>query len=217
MTLDTIESLLHEQLRDLYSAENQLTKALPKMARKATSPALKDAFESHLEETRTHVERLQEIGEELGLKLGGHKCEAMAGLIKEGSEVLDADGDDVVIDAALIAAAQRVEHYEISAYGTTRAFAEAAGESNVASILQETLDEEGAADKKLTQICEGELLPNAPTGESKSDEEEESAPRGTRGASSRARAAGAKKTGGSKRATARGASRAGSKATSRAR
>jgi|GEM_PF-565524 len=162
MEMNSIEALLIEQLRDLYSAEGQLLKALPKMGRKATDPSLRDAFETHLEETRVHVERLQEIGEALGIKLGGHKCKAMEGLVEEGSEVLEMEGDDAVIDAALIAAAQRVEHYEISAYGTARTLAERVGEQQLVGALQQTLDEEYATDEKLTQICEGELLANAP-------------------------------------------------------
>src|SRR3954463_1803151 len=118
MEMDTLDALLTDQLKDLYSAENQLIKALPKMAKKASSPTLRQAFTTHLEETKEHVARLQEIGDSLGIKLGGKKCLAMQGLVEEGAEVIDSDGDDAVIDSALVAAAQRVEHYEISAYGT---------------------------------------------------------------------------------------------------
>ena len=160
--LDSLEGLLEEQVKDLYSAENQLIKALPRMAKKASSPALKKAFETHLQETRVHVERLQQIASEMETKPGGKKCKAMEGLIEEGKEVLEEDGDDSVIDAALITAAQKVEHYEISAYGTARAIAERLGEAGIVKILQKTLDEESATDEKLTQICQGEVLKAAP-------------------------------------------------------
>jgi ferritin-like metal-binding protein YciE len=159
--LDSLESALQDQLRDLYSAESQLVKALPKMAKAASSESLREAFEGHLEETRGHVERLQQIAEMLEFKPGGKKCKAMEGLIEEGKEVLDEDGEESVIDLALIAAAQRVEHYEIAAYGTARAMAEKLGQDKVAKILQSTLDEEGAANKKLTSISLDEVLPAA--------------------------------------------------------
>jgi ferritin-like metal-binding protein YciE len=171
MEFDSIESLLEQQLRDLYSAEGQLLKALPKMARAASSSSLQDAFETHAEETRTHVERLQQIGETMGIKLGGHKCKGMEGLIEEGSEFLDQAGEEGIIDAGLIASAQRIEHYEISGYGTARTLAERCGESEVVDLLQQTLDEESATDEKLTQISEGELLPNAPTRSGEGDDE----------------------------------------------
>lgn len=156
--LNTLAQALQDQLRDLYSAENQLIKALPKMAKTASSPALRKAFEGHLEETRGHVERLQQAATLMEFKPGGKKCKAMEGLIAEGKEVLDEDGAPPVIDLALIAAAQRVEHYEIAAYGTARAIAERLGQNKVAKLLQQTLDEEGAADKKLTSISEDEVL-----------------------------------------------------------
>ena len=156
--LDTLQKALTEQLRDLYSAENQLVKALPKMAKAASTPALRDAITSHLEETRTHVERLEQAADMLHFKPGGKRCKAMTGLIEEGSEVFDEEGNESVIDLALIAAAQRVEHYEIAAYGTARALAERLGRTDLVDLLQETLDEEGAADKKLTEISEREVL-----------------------------------------------------------
>ena len=118
MKLASLDRLLEDQLKDLYSAENQLVKALPKMAKRASSGGLKEAITSHLEETKQHVERLDRIGQTLGVKLSGKKCKAMEGLIEEGAEALESDGPGPVIDAALIAAAQRVEHYEIAAYGT---------------------------------------------------------------------------------------------------
>jgi len=120
MKLKTLAELLHHELKDLYSGENQLVKALPKMAKAATNPDLKAGFEEHLEQTKGHVERLDQIASELGLDLGGHKCKAMEGLIEEGSELIEEDADDNVRDAALIGAAQRVEHYEIAGYGTAR-------------------------------------------------------------------------------------------------
>ena len=159
MKLPTIEKLLEDQLKDIYSAETQLVKALPKMAKKAAAAGLKNAITSHLEETKHQVERLTEIGQTLGIKLSGKKCKAMEGLIEEGSEVLEAEGPGPVIDTALIAAAQRVEHYEISAYGSARALAAHLGREDVVGLLTETLEEESAADEKLTSICEDEILP----------------------------------------------------------
>jgi ferritin-like metal-binding protein YciE len=161
MKLPTIAKLLEDQLKDMYSAENQLVKALPKMAKKASASGLKKAFTSHLEETKHQVERLEEIGQTLGIKLAGKKCKAMEGLIEEGAEVLEAEGAGPVIDSALIAAAQRVEHYEIAAYGSARALGEHLGHQEVVELLQETLDEESAADEKLSSLCEDEILPAA--------------------------------------------------------
>ncbi|MGN6725823.1 MAG: ferritin-like domain-containing protein [Tepidisphaeraceae bacterium] len=158
MSMDTLSDLLEDELKDLFSAEKQLLKALPKMAKAATSKQLKEAFTSHLEETEGHVERLQEIGELLEIKLTGKVCKAMQGLIEEGKEILQEDGDGSVIDAALIGAAQRVEHYEIAAYGTVRAMANALKHRDVVKLIEETLGEEGAADKKLTSIAKGEVL-----------------------------------------------------------
>ncbi len=163
MEFATPQQLFHDQLKDLYSAESQLLKALPRMAKTASSEALAEALTNHLEETKTQVDRLDKIGETLGLKLGGKKCKAMEGLIEEGKEVLDADGEELLIDLAIIGAGQRVEHYEISAYGSARALAENLGYDEVVQLLQETLDEESAADEKLTQIAESELYPNLST------------------------------------------------------
>jgi len=161
LMLDTLKALLQEQVRDLYSAENQLVKALPKLAKAATSETLRDAFTGHLEQTREHVDRLQQIAEMLETKPGGKKCKAMEGLVAEGADVLEEKGEDAVIDAALIAAAQRVEHYEISAYGSAIAMAEQLGEQRVIKLLRKTLDEESAADEKLSGISTGEVLPAA--------------------------------------------------------
>ena len=160
--MHTLTHLLEDELKDLYNAENQLVKALPKLAKRASSSRLKEAFNSHLEETRGHVDRLEQAAELLGMTLRGKTCKAMQGLVEEGKDVIQEDGDDAVIDAALIGAAQRVEHYVIAAYGTARTIAERLGNRDVARLLQETLDEEGAADKKLTAISEDEILAAAP-------------------------------------------------------
>ena len=161
MALETLSELMTDELKDLFSAENQLLKALPKMAKKASSAKLKDAFTKHLKETEHHVTRLESIGDILGIRLSGKKCKAMEGLVEEGKEVLEEEGTPAVIDAALIGAAQRVEHYEMAAYGTTRAMAESLNQPRIAKLLQETLDEEEAADKKLTEIAEQDVLPEA--------------------------------------------------------
>jgi ferritin-like metal-binding protein YciE len=164
MKVATIEKLLEDQLKDIYHAENQLLKALPRMARAAATPALKQAFTTHQRETEGQVERLDRIGETLGIRLKGKKCHGMEGLIEEGKEVFEMDGPEAVIDAALIAAAQKAEHYEISAYGTARALAEVLGHDEVARLLQQTLDEESATDEKLTTLSVNEVLPAAPAG-----------------------------------------------------
>ncbi len=156
--MKSLTQLMGDELKDLFSAENQLVAALPKMAKKAASETLKKAFTSHLKETEGHVKRLETIGKMLDLKLSGKKCKAMEGLIEEGKEVLEEEGEPSLIDAALIGAAQRVEHYEMAAYGATRAMAESLGHKKIVDLLQQTLDEEGAADKKLTQIAEEEVL-----------------------------------------------------------
>ena len=154
MKLNTLETLYVEELRDLYNAENQLLKALPKMAKTASSPELKQAFEEHLDQTQEHVDRLEEIFDKLGQSPKGKKCKAMEGLIEEGSEILEEEGENSVIDAGIIAAAQKVEHYEIASYGTVRAFANMLGEEDAAELLQQTLDEEGETDKRLTELAE---------------------------------------------------------------
>jgi ferritin-like metal-binding protein YciE len=155
MKLESLEDLFVDELKDLYSAENQLIKALPKMAKAASSDELRSAFQEHLEQTKEHVNRLEKVFKELNCSPKGKKCRAMEGLIEEGSERLDGDSDGAVKDAALIAAAQRVEHYEIAGYGCVRTYAEQLGHTEAASLLQQTLEEEGAADKKLTHLAEG--------------------------------------------------------------
>jgi ferritin-like metal-binding protein YciE len=154
MTKDSLRELYIDELKDLYSAEKQLTKALPKMAKAASSDELRSGFEEHLEQTKGHVERLEEIFSSLNTKPTGKKCVGMEGLIKEGQEIMDEDFSDGVMDAALISAAQRVEHYEIAAYGTVHAYAELLGESEHSSLLQQTLEEEKETDQKLTQLSE---------------------------------------------------------------
>lgn len=153
-TLDTLDDLFVSQIEDLYDAETRLTEALPKMAEAANHPQLKTAIQNHLRETEQHVTRLENVFQAMGVESKRQTCQAMKGLIAEGSEVLDSSGDPDVIDAAIIAAAQRVEHYEISGYGTARTLALRLGRRDIADVLNATLLEEGAADKKLTQIAE---------------------------------------------------------------
>ena len=164
MEIDSLQELLIEEMRDLYSAENQLTKALPKMAKKASNPQLRKAFETHLKETENHAKRLQQIFDKLGKKPTGKKCAAMEGLIEEGKEMMQEDMEPEVMDAALIAAAQRVEHYEMAGYGTVRTYAQLLGEDEQAKLLQQTLDEEGDADKLLSQLAESEINVEAAVG-----------------------------------------------------
>jgi ferritin-like metal-binding protein YciE len=152
--MTSLEDLFLHELKDLYSAENQMVKALPKMAKNASSPELKRSIEMHLEQTREHVERLKQIFDKLDAAPGRHKCKGMEGLIAEGEDLMKEDVDGEVLDAGLIGSAQRIEHYEIAAYGTARAHAEQLGNSQAAKLLQRTLDEEGETDKKLTRLAE---------------------------------------------------------------
>jgi len=161
MKLDTLQKLYTDELRDLYNAENQLVKALPKMAKAASSGDLKDAFEKHLEQTKGHVERLEQVFEELGEKPKGKTCRAMKGLIEEGSEILKEDGEDSVIDAGIIVAAQKVEHYEIAGYGSVRTFAHLLGQNKAAELLQTTLDEEAETNQLLNRLAESIVNPEA--------------------------------------------------------
>jgi ferritin-like metal-binding protein YciE len=161
MKLDTLKTLYINELRDLYNAENQLVKALPKMAKGASSEELQDAFEKHLEQTKTHVERLEEVFEEIGEKPKGKTCKAMKGLIEEGSEILDEDGEESVLDAGIIVAAQKVEHYEIAGYGSVRTFAQLLGKDRSADLLQTTLDEESEANELLNKLAEDIVNPEA--------------------------------------------------------
>jgi ferritin-like metal-binding protein YciE len=161
MKLDTLQKLYTDELRDLYNAETQLLKALPKMAKGASSQELKDAFEKHLEQTKTHVERLEKVFEELGEKPRGKTCRAMKGLIAEGSEILEKDGDESVLDAGIIVAAQKVEHYEIAGYGSVRTFAHLLGQNEAAELLQTTLDEESETNEILNKLAETVVNPEA--------------------------------------------------------
>jgi ferritin-like metal-binding protein YciE len=154
MELKTLDDVLEAELKDLLSAEKQLVEALPDIAEAASSDALKDAVNEHLEETRGHVRRLEQVFEAIGVKPQAEHCDGMEGLISEGSEVAEMEGDGDARDAALIGAAQRVEHYEIAAYGTARTLAKQLGHDDAAKLLSETLDEESAADEKLTKIAE---------------------------------------------------------------
>jgi len=157
MQVDSLEKLYVEQLRDIYDAENQLVRALPQMAKAASSPELRTAFENHLEQTRGHVRRLDEIFRGLGHPSKGKSCKAMVALNEEGDEIVKSDSEASVRDAGLVAAAQKVEHYEIAAYGTLRTFAEFRGDRPAAQALQETLDEEYEADKTLTEVAESSI------------------------------------------------------------
>jgi ferritin-like metal-binding protein YciE len=161
--LDTLEELYISELRDLYSAENQLLKALPKMAKGASSPELKDAFERHLEQTKRHVERLEQLFEQLDESPKGKTCQAMKGLIEEGSEILKEEGEDSVLDAGMIVAAQKVEHYEIASYGSVRTFANLLGQDEAARLLQSTLDEESETNEILNGLAETVVNPEALT------------------------------------------------------
>jgi ferritin-like metal-binding protein YciE len=153
MKLETLKELYVDELKDLYNAENQLVKALPKMAKAATSAALRHGFEKHLKETLVHVERLETIFNALEESPRGKKCKAMEGLVKEGADVIEEDATPEVRDAALIAAAQRVEHYEMAGYGCVRTYAQLLGEKKAEKLLQTTLDEEGKTDHTLTKLA----------------------------------------------------------------
>lgn len=158
--LTSLNVLLTQEIKDLYNAETQLVKALPKMAKAASAASLKDGFKTHLDETRGHVERLEQIATILGVSPKGKVCKAMKGLVEEGAETIEEEGDPVIKDLALIAAAQRVEHYEISGYGSARALAETLKLDDVVNLLQMTLDEESSTDLILTRLAE-QFLPAA--------------------------------------------------------
>jgi ferritin-like metal-binding protein YciE len=172
MNKNDLHELYVEQLRDLYSAENQLVKALPKMAEAATTDELRTAFEEHLEQTQGHVQRLETIFENLGEKPTGEKCKGMEGLVAEGSEVIENDDfEGELKDAALIAAAQRVEHYEIAGYGTVRTFASLLEDDEAVELLEQTLEEEKETDQKLTEIAESVNLEAQGQEDQEQDEE----------------------------------------------
>jgi len=170
----TLEDLFVHELKDIYHAEKQLVKALPKLAKAASSDELREGIEQHLEETKGQVERLEQVFQSLEMAAKGVKCEAMEGLIDEGSEILEGDFDDAVRDAALIAAAQKVEHYEIASYGTLATFAKLLGHREAEQLLRETLQEEKAADQKLSELAESEINLEAAADDVTDDEEADS-------------------------------------------
>jgi len=172
MSLDSLEKLFIDELKDVYNAEKQILRALPKMAKAAESPELEQAFTKHLKETEGHVDRLEQIFKELGQAPRGKKCKGMEGLLEEGKEVLEEDGEPAVIDAALISSAQRVEHYEMAAYGCLRTYAGLLGYSKAEQLLQQTLQEEEATDEKLTQLGESGINEAAAAVGAETEEEE---------------------------------------------
>jgi len=174
----TLHDAFLVELRDTYDAEKQLTKALPKLAKAAASSNLRAAFESHLEETRGHVDRLERVFESLDEKPRGKHCEGIAGIIEEGKSIMDEEFDEATMDACLIAAGQRAEHYEMAAYGTLIAWAQSMGHGEAATLLQQNLNEEKAADKKLSSLAEGGINQSAAEAAHSEDDEEESSTRG---------------------------------------
>jgi ferritin-like metal-binding protein YciE len=164
MQMDSLQKLYEDQLKDLHSVERQIIQALPKMVKAASDERLKAAFEEHLAVTKEQLARLDQIFEKLGKRATGKKCKGMEGLLEEGKEMMQEDMDPEVLDAALISAAQRVEHYEMAGYGTVRTYAEILGERDAVKLLQKTLDEEGDADKKLTQLAMSSINVEAAVG-----------------------------------------------------
>ena len=171
----TLHDAFLDELRDTYDAEKQLTKALPKLAKTASNPKLRQAFESHLAETQGQIKRLEQVFESLDEKVRGKHCDGMAGIIQEGKSIMEEDFDDTTMDACLIAAGQRAEHYEMAAYGTLVAWAQAMGHNEAAKLLQQTLDEEKAADKKLSGLAEGGINQGAADAAQSDDEDAEPA------------------------------------------
>ncbi len=174
MSFENLQDLFMEQINDLYSAEQQMIGSLPQMADAASSPDLRVAFEEHLEQTRTQAQRLEQIFNSLGVQPESMKCKGMEGILEEGNEILQKKGEPSVIDAALIAAAQRAEHYEMASYGCARTFAEQLGFDDIADLLQETLDEEGETNDRLTMLAEGGInLQAEEEGEEEYEDEDE--------------------------------------------
>ena len=198
----TLHEMMLDELRDLYHAEKQMTKSLPKLAKAATHEELREAFTMHLEETQEQLSRLEEVFEALGEKPKAKPCPGMAGIIQEGQETMQEDAEGAVMDAALIAAAQRAEHYEIGAYGTCIEWARLMGHTEVVSLLEQTLEEEKATDKKLTQLAESEINPAAIAegGQEEGEEEEEQA-QTSRGRGRSRKASGSRSQSGSRRQT----------------
>jgi len=170
---NTLHDAFIDELRDTYDAEKQLTKALPKLAKAASNPKLRQAFQAHLEETQGQIGRLEQVFESLDEKVRGKHCDGIAGIIEEGKSIMDEDFDEITMDACLIAAGQRAEHYEMAAYGTLVAWARAMGHSEAAKLLQQTLDEEKAADKKLSGLAEGGINQSAADEAHPQEDEEE--------------------------------------------
>ena len=173
MALNTLRDLYIDELKDTLNSEKQLVKALPKMAKKANAPELREAFEKHLTQTEGHVQRIQQIMEELGLPDRGKTCKGIQGILAEGAEMMAEEAEPAVMDAALIAGGQRAEHYEMAAYGTLRAYAQVLGYSAAAKLLQQTLDEEKKADQKLSELAEGFVNTLAEEGDAESDKSSE--------------------------------------------
>jgi ferritin-like metal-binding protein YciE len=169
---ETLHDAFLDELRDSYDAEKQLTKALPKLAKAASNPKLRQAFEAHLEETEGHVQRLEQVFRSLDEKVRGKHCNGIAGIIEEGKAIMEEEFDDSAMDACLIAAGQRAEHYEMAAYGTLVAWAKAMGHTEAAKLLQQTLNEEKAADEKLSDLAEGGINQSAAEAAHPDDEEE---------------------------------------------
>lgn len=178
-SLDSLDELLREELKDIYDAERQLTKALPKLVKKASAGELRNAFEEHLRQTRKHVERLEHAFEQMGMPVRGKKCEGMQHLIAEGDEMIADAEDDATRDAVMIAAAQKVEHYEIASYGCVATYAELLGYDQVHELLGETLDEEERTDERLSDLAESVI--NVEAADESEEEEEKEAPVSRRG------------------------------------
>ncbi len=197
--MESLDELLAEELKDIYSAEKQLLRALPKMAKKASAPELKTALQEHTEMTQRQIERLEDVFEALGKPAKAKTCKAMKGLLEEATEIMEEDASDAVLDAGIIAAAQKVEHYEIASYGTVRTWARLCGQEEAANLLQETLDEESQTDERLTELAESIVNPRAEEG---GDVEESSAggskKSGSKKSSGAKKSSSSKKTGGSK-------------------
>jgi ferritin-like metal-binding protein YciE len=192
--INSLEMLLHEEIKDIYDAEKQLVKALPKMAKAANSDELREALEEHLEVTKEQVSRLEQVFELLQKPAKSKPCKGMRGLIEEGQEVMQEDGNEYLCDAAIIGAAQKVEHYEMAAYGTARTLAEQMGNDEIAELLEQTLEEEKEADEKLTEVSMSLLEAHGNEAESESSDEEETMP--ARQTSGRSSGRGAGKTAG---------------------
>ena len=197
--MDSLDELLAEELKDIYSAEKQLLRALPKMAKKASAPELKTALQEHTEMTQRQIERLEDVFEALGKPPKAKTCKAMQGLIEEATEIMEEDASAAVLDAGIIAAAQKVEHYEIASYGTVRTWARLCGQEEAANLLQETLEEESQTDERLTELAESIVNPRAEEG---GDDEESSSgsakKSGSKKQSGGKKSSSSKKSGGSK-------------------